>query len=98
MKRILLAVALVAGTWALAGSVTAAAAPPKAYPGGDALTALPHTSPSHSPRLTEVPRGSRGPRVVLNGAHLVAGPVHARPVHTSAAGTWTRQSRWWRGA
>ena len=82
MKHILFAVALVAGTLALAGSATAAATLPKAYPSRDALI----VNPPHSPRLTEVTRGSRGPRVVLKGAHLVAGPVRARPVDAGSAG------------
>lgn len=86
MKHVLLAVALVAGTLALAESATAAATLPKAYPSRDAQIALPRANPPHSPRLTEVPRGSRGPHVVLKGAHLVVGPVHARPVDAGSAG------------
>ena len=65
MKHILLAVALVAGTLALAGSATAAVTLPKAYPGRDALIAFPRGNPPHSPRLTGAPGGSRGPHVVL---------------------------------
>lgn len=86
MKHILLVVALVAGTLTLAGSATAATRHPKAYLGKNAATALPRISPPRFSAHTEAFRGSRGPRVVLKGAHLVAGPVHTRPVHTSAAG------------
>jgi Peptidase A4 family len=86
MRHILLAVALVAGTLAVAGSAAAATTAPKAYPGRDALIALPRASPPHSPRLTDVTRGSHGPRVVLKRAHLVAGPVNARPVDAGSAG------------
>jgi Peptidase A4 family len=86
MKHILLAVAVVAGTLALAESATAAATLPKAYPSRDALIAFPRANPPHSPRLTGVTRGSRGPGVVLKGAHLVAGAVHVRPVDAGSAG------------
>jgi hypothetical protein len=86
MKHILLAVALVAGILALAGSATAAATLPEAYPSRDALIAFPRANPPHSPRLTEIPRGSRGPRVGFKGAHLVAGPLHARAVDAGSAG------------
>jgi hypothetical protein len=86
MKHILLVVALVAGTLALAGSATAATTLPKAYLGKNAVIALPRTSPPRSSLRTEASRGNSGPRVVLKGAHLVAGPVQARSVHTSAAG------------
>jgi hypothetical protein len=78
MKRVLFACALVAGTLAMAGSATAAITVPNAYPGKDA--------PPNAPRLMGVARASHGPRVVLKGAHLVAGPIHAAPVQTSAAG------------
>jgi len=83
MKDILFAIALVGGTLALAGSATAATTVPTAYLGKNALIAFPHDNPPHSPRLTGVTRGSHGPRVVLKGAHLVAGPIHANPVPTS---------------
>ena len=86
MRHILLAVALVAGTLAVAGSAAAATTAPKAYPNRDALIALPRANPPHSPRLTGVTRGSHGPRVVLKRAHLVAGPIHARPVDAGSAG------------
>jgi hypothetical protein len=86
MKHILLAVALIAGTLALAESATAAVTLPKAYPNKNALIAFPRGNPPHSPRLAEVPKESHGPRVVLNRAHLVAGPIHARPVDAGSAG------------
>jgi Peptidase A4 family len=83
MKHILLTVALVAGI--LAGSATAAITAPKAHPNKDALMPFPRANPPDPPRLMGVSRGSHGPGVVLKGAHLVAGPIHA-PVHTLAAG------------
>ena len=86
MKHILFAVALVAGTLALAGSATAATTAPKTHPDKNALMAFPRANPPRSPRLTEVPRASHSPHVVLKEAHLVAGPVHARPVDAGSAG------------
>jgi peptidase A4-like protein len=80
--HILLAVALAAGTLALAGSATAATSAPKAHPSRDALMAFPRANPPH---LTGVTRGSHDRNVVLKRAHLVAGPIHA-PVDAGSAG------------
>jgi hypothetical protein len=85
MKQILLAVALVVGTLALAGSATAAITGPKAHPDKNALIAITRANPPHSPRLSEVTRGSHGPRVVVKGARQVAGPVPSNVAATSTA-------------
>lgn len=85
MKYVLFAVALVAGTLSLAGSVRAAIIS-KARTGQNALISFTRANTSHSPHFTDVTRGSDGPRVVLKGAHLVAGPIHVQPVSAGSAG------------
>jgi hypothetical protein len=86
MKRILCAVALVAGILAVAGSATAAITVSKAYRDKNTLVAFRRTNPPHSPRLTEVTKGRQGPHVVLKGARLVAGPIHANVTHPGPSG------------
>jgi Peptidase A4 family len=83
MDRILSAIALITGTLVLAGSSTAAIAAPRAYAGNNALLAFPRANPPRSAHIKAVAMGSRGPHVVLQRAHLVAGPVHASAVATS---------------
>lgn len=86
MKRVLYALALVAGSLSLPGSAMAASTVPKAYPGKNSLIAFTRASTSHSPHFTGVTRRSDGPRVVLKRAHLVAGPIQAHLVSAGSAG------------
>ena len=86
MKRVLYALAMVAGSLSLAHGAAAASTVPKAYPGKNSLIAFTRASTSHSPHFTGATRESDTPRVVLKGTHLVAGPIPAHPVSAGSAG------------
>ena len=86
MKHVFYALALVAGSLSLAGIAATGNTVPKAYPGKNSLIAFTRANTSHSPHLAGVTRGSDGPRVVLKGAHLVSGPIHAHLVSAGSAG------------
>jgi hypothetical protein len=86
MKRVLYALAMVAGSLSVAHGAAAASTVPKAYPGKNSLIAFTRASTSHSPHFTGATRESGTPRVVLKGTHLVAGPIPAHPVSAGSAG------------
>lgn len=86
MKRVLYALAMVAGSLSLAHGAAAANTVPKAYPGKNSLIVFTRASTSHSPHFTGATRESDTPRVVLKGTHLVAGPIPAHPVSAGSAG------------